>query len=302
MSEACRKLYKKCELCAKRCGIDRMSGKLGYCGTSAEPTVARAALHMWEEPVISGTRGSGTVFFCGCSLGCIYCQNGEISRGNSGIAVSTERLAEILTELEEKGAHNINFVTPTHFAPSVVTAVAEARERGLSVPIVYNTGSYDTVDTLRMLRGTVNVYLPDFKYYRSATAKKLSHAADYPEVAKAAIAEMVRQQPAPIIEGGIMRRGVIVRVLLLPGHLAEAKLNVKYLHDTYGDSIYISLMNQYTPPVGMPTPLDRRVTHAEYDELTEYAVRLGVKHGFTQEWGTAKESFTPAFDNTGVIG
>ena len=263
--------------------------------------VARAALHHWEEPPISGTQGSGTVFFSGCSLKCIFCQNKDISLGRAGKEITVDRLAEIMLELEAEGAHNINFVTPTHYAPSVKEATLRARSMGLTVPTVYNTGSYDTVETLRMLDGVIDIYLPDLKYYLPETARRLSGAPDYPEVARAAIAEMVRQTGAPILDGeGIMKRGTIVRLLLLPGHVAEAKLSLKYLHDTYGDNIYVSLMSQYTPMQGMKSPLDRAVTREEYRDLCGYAERLGVTLGFTQEHGTASESFIPAFDGTGV--
>jgi putative pyruvate formate lyase activating enzyme len=259
--------------------------------------ITRAALHYWEEPIISGTLGSGTVFFSGCSLGCIYCQNSKVSRASVGREVTPTDLAAEMLRLEREGAHNINFVTPTHFAPSVKDAVRIAREMGLSVPIVYNTGSYDTEETVRALEGTVDIYLPDLKYYRTVSAEKLSFAKDYPDVARTAIAEMVRQHPNPVIKDGIMRSGVVVRILLLPSHVAEAKLSLKYLYDTYGDSIYISLMNQYTPMPGMKSPLDRTVTNAEYSELVSYAERLGVVNAFIQEGGTQKESFIPDFYN-----
>ena len=288
--------YTACSLCARNCLVDRTSGEVGYCRMTADCRIARAALHMWEEPIISGDRGSGTVFFVGCSLGCIYCQNRAISRGECGRVVSISELADTYLALESEGAHNINLVTPTHFTPSIIESVKEARERGLSVPVVYNTSSYDSVETIRMLSDTVDIFLPDLKYYRSATAKKYSFSADYPEIARAAIDEMVKSRPEPIIEDGIMKSGVVVRILLLPGLLAEAKLNLKYLYDTYKDSIYISLMSQYTPMDGMPRPLDRRVTRAEYRELVDYAVSLGVKNAFTQERESAIESFIPDFD------
>ena len=288
--------YSHCELCARRCGVDRTGGQLGFCKSSDVPKITRAALHHWEEPLISGTRGSGTVFFSGCSLGCIYCQNRKISRSSVGRAVNTNELAREMLRLENEGAHNINFVTPTHFAPSIADAIRIARLGGLTVPTVYNTGSYDTVKTLRMLDGLVDIYLPDLKYYRSESAEKLSFAKDYPSVAREAIAEMVRQQPTPVIKDGIMQSGVIVRILLLPSHVAEAKLSLKYLYDTYGDNIYISLMNQYTPMPGMTSPLDRTVTNAEYSELVSYAERIGVLNAFIQEGGTQKESFIPDFE------
>lgn len=293
-------LYENCHLCARNCGINRHE-KLGYCRETSEIYLSRAALHMWEEPPISGTTGSGTIFFSGCSLSCVFCQNVDISRGRSGKPVSTERLAEIMLELEAKGAHNINLVTPTHYIPSLTEAIPMARKMGLTIPVVYNTGSYDNVDALRTLSGFVDIYLPDLKYYNMKTAESYSNAGDYPTVARDAIAEMYRQVGSAVFDDeGIMRRGMIVRILLLPGRVAEAKLSLKYLIDTYGDNIYISLMNQYTPMPGMAPPLNRKVTREEYNELLDYAEKLGLKNGFTQDFGTASESFIPPFDLTGV--
>ena len=293
-------IYSECTLCHRRCRVDR-SVKVGFCSMPDRIYLSRAALHHWEEPPISGTRGSGTIFFSGCSLGCVFCQNREISCGRIGKEVSVMRLAEIMLELQNQGAHNINFVTPTHYAPSVREAILLAKDMGLSVPTVYNTGSYDTVEALRALDGVIDIYLPDLKYYLPKTAEELSGAPDYPTVARLAIAEMVRQTGAPVLDGeGIMKRGTIVRLLLLPGRVAEAKLSLKYLYETYGDNIYVSLMSQYTPMPGMKSPLDRAVTRSEYRDLLEYAERLGVKNGFTQQHGTASESFIPPFDLTGV--
>lgn len=288
--------YSSCELCARRCRVDRTSEKTGFCKSSDKPRITRAALHFWEEPIISGTRGSGTIFFSGCSLGCIYCQNYRISRAPVGREVTPDELAAEMLKLEKSGSHNINFVTPTHFAPSVAASIRAARVLGLSIPVVYNTGSYDTKETVRALDGLVDIYLPDLKYYRPESAERLSFAKNYPTVAREAIAEMVRQHPTPVIEDGIMRSGVVVRVLLLPSHVAEAKLSVKYLYETYGDNVYVSLMNQYTPMQGMTSPLDRTVTNAEYSELVTYAERIGVTNAFIQEGGTQKESFIPKFD------
>jgi putative pyruvate formate lyase activating enzyme len=205
-----------------------------------------------------------------------------------------------MLELQDNGAHNINLVTPTHFAPSIKEAVILAKDGGLTLPIVYNTSSYDTVETLRSLQDVVDIYLPDFKYFTSRSASALSSAKDYPTVAKEAISEMVRQKPVPIIEDGIMKSGVIVRILLLPSHVAEAKLVLKYLYDTYKDSIYISLMSQYTPIAHLPSPINRRITHSEYYDFVSYAQKLGIKNGFTQEFDSASESFIPSFDNSGV--
>ena len=293
--------YEKCTLCARACGVDRTKGQLGFCHKPSTPVIARAALHMWEEPIISGERGSGTVFFSGCSLACVFCQNRSISHDGFGKSVTEGELANIMLNLMDQGAHNINFVTPTHFAPSVINSVRIAKEKGLLLPIVYNTGSYDAINTIKTLAGTVDVYLPDLKYYKNNTAEKYSSAPDYVDVARAAIDEMVRQVgDAVICDDGLIKRGVVVRILLLPGHLAEAKLSVKYLLNKYGDSIYISLMNQYTPMPNMTGSLARRTSHEEYEELCDYAVRCGLKNGFFQDYGTAEDSFIPPFDLTGV--
>ena len=292
--------YENCNLCARECGINRYKTQ-GYCKMPARAFVSRAALHKWEEPPISGERGSGTIFFSGCSLGCIFCQNREISRSPVGIEVDVNKLSSIMIDLQNQGAHNINFVTPTHYAPTVKLSVIEARKKGLVIPIVYNTGSYDTVKTVKDLDGIVDIYLPDFKYYKSSTSKEYSNAGNYFSVASDAIAEMYRQRGrARLDNSGILISGVVVRILLLPGHLAEAKLLLKYLIDTYGDGIYISLMNQYTPTPDMPKPLSRKVTHAEYEELLSYAEKLGLKNGFFQDFGTAEEGFIPNFDGTGL--
>ena len=292
--------YENCMLCARKCGINRASGSLGFCKMTDTLTVARASLHRWEEPIISGFRGSGAIFFSGCSLGCVFCQNREISKGQTGKPVSTQRLADIMLRLKEQGAHNINLVTATHFIPSVKEAIIIAKNKGLDIPIVYNTSSYDSVESIRSLDGLIDIYLPDFKYYTSKTAKKLSFAENYPEAARLAIAEMVRQKPIPKIEDGIMQSGVIVRILLLPAHVAEAKLTLKYLYDTYGDTVFVSLMSQYTPMPSMISPLDRCVTREEYLDFFSYAGKLGIKNGFTQDFGSATEAFIPEFDNTGV--
>ena len=288
--------YKSCDLCARACGVDRTNEERGFCRMLDIPVIARAALHHWEEPIISGTNGSGTVFFVGCSLGCVYCQNKLISRGNGGRAVSADDLAREYLRLESLGAHNINLVTPTHYVPSIIDSVALARKLGLAIPIVYNTGSYDTVETIRALSGTVDIFLPDFKYYRADKAKEYSRAENYREVAMAAIDEMVNIVGDPVVEDGIMKSGVIVRLLLLPGMVADAKLNLKYLYNKYGDRIYISLMSQYTPSDDLIRPLDRRVTQSEYNELVDYATRLGVTNAFIQDRNSAEDAYIPDFD------
>ena len=292
--------YRECKLCHRKCAVNREK-TVGYCKMSDKLYISRAALHYWEEPPISGINGSGTIFFSGCSLSCVFCQNREISRGRIGKEGVVDQLADIMVKLQEDGAHNINLVTPTHFIPSIADAIRLAKSRGLSVPIVYNTGSYETVEALKILNGLVDIYLPDFKYFTEKTSEKYSSASNYAVVAKEAIAEMYNQVGNPVFgTDEMMKKGVIIRILLLPGHVAEAKLSLKYLVDTYGDNVYISLMNQYTPMPDMPLPLNRAVTKEEYNQLISYAEKIGLKNGFTQDFGTAKESYIPPFDNTGV--
>ena len=292
--------YSSCRLCGRKCGVNRIAGELGGCKMSDKIYLARAALHFWEEPVISGDCGSGAIFFSGCSLGCIFCQNTKISRGDLKKEVTAERLAEIMLELEEKGAHNINFVTPTHYAPSIAIATEMARSSGLTVPTVYNTSSYDTEETIRNLDGTVDIYLADFKYFTKRTSQRLSFAPDYPDIAKSSIYEMVKQKGRAVIKNSLIQSGVLVRILLLPGHVAEAKLCCSYLLDTFGDDIYVSLMSQYTPISDMKKPLDRAVTQSEYDELCNFAVSKGLKNGFFQEIQSSSHTFIPDFDFTGI--
>lgn len=297
------RMMSRCILCPRRCGADRRGGQRGRCGMTDQVQAARAALHMWEEPCISGEEGSGTVFFSGCALGCVYCQNHEIALGKAGKTISLERLTEIFLELQEQKANNINLVTAGHFLPQVVYALEQAKNRGLTVPIVYNTGGYETVEAVRMLEGLVDIYLPDMKYMSREMAGRYSGAPDYFEVASAALAEMVRQTGSPAFdERDMMRRGVIVRHLLLPGGLADSKNVVRYLYETYGDSIYISIMNQYTPlpHVAAWPELNRKITEREYDALVDYAIELGVENGFIQEGETASESFIPAFESEGI--
>ncbi len=307
----------KCNLCPRNCNVNRKIGEIGYCGQPYEIVASRAALHMWEEPCISGERGSGTVFFSGCPLRCVYCQNHSIALGKVGKNISVRDLSQIFLNLQEQKANNINLVTPTHFVPPIIEALRNARASGLNIPVVYNTGSYERPETIKMLEGHVQVYLPDLKYFDSNMARRYSNAADYFKAATAAISEMVRQCKTPIFSGeeaakgligegvveeGIMLSGVIVRHLLLPGGLADSKKIIKYLYETYGNDIYISIMNQYTPVNSLEKypELNRTVTEAEYDELVDYAIELGVENGFIQEGETAKESFIPEFDMEGI--
>lgn len=293
-----------CTLCPRECKIDREAGQTGFCGVpGGKILAARAALHMWEEPCISGAEGSGTVFFSGCTLRCVYCQNYDIARAAAGKEITKERLAEIFIELQEKGANNINLVTPTHYTTEIIWAVEQARLCGLRLPIVYNCSGYEKVETLQKLEGIVDIYLADFKYMDSEIAAKYSKAPDYPAVAKAALEEMVRQIPKAVFdERGMMQKGVIVRHLLLPGYLKNAKAVVKYVYEQYGDSVFLSLLNQYTPlpQVEAFPELNCKVAKMQYDELVDYAIEIGVEHGFIQEEDTAEESFIPAFDCEGI--
>lgn len=293
-----------CTICPRNCNVNRADGQSGVCGVTGNGIyAARAALHMWEEPCISGDTGSGAVFFSGCPLRCIYCQNYNIAHAEAGKKITIERLADIFLELQSKKAANINLVTPTHYSPEIIQAVKIARRQGLVLPIVYNCSGYEKVETLQTLEGTVDIYLTDFKYMEAGIAGRYSGAGDYPEVAKAALKEMVRQQGKPVFdEQGMMKQGVIVRHLLLPNHLKNAKAVVQYVHETYGTQVYLSLMNQYTPlPQVADIPeLNRKVTKREYERLIDFAIAMGVENGFVQEGQTAKESFIPVFDYEGL--
>jgi len=295
--------YENCLLCPRKCGINRRTGQTGVCGVSSEIKVARAALHYWEEPCISGKRGSGAVFFSGCSLHCVFCQNREISDGKEGKVISKERLSDIFMELAGKGANNINLVTPGQYIPDIVWAVNNAKSRGMKLPIIYNTSGYENVTELKLLEGIVDVYLPDFKYMDSTLSAMYSRAKDYPSVAKQALSEMVRQQPDVVIDDatGLIQKGVIVRQLLLPGHVNDAKTVLKYLYDTYHDHVYISMMSQFTPIALKDYPeINRTVTRREYERLIDYALEIGITNAFIQEGNVAKDSFIPAFDCEGV--
>ncbi len=295
--------YENCLLCPRKCGINRSTGQTGVCGVSSEIKVARAALHYWEEPCISGKRGSGAVFFSGCSLHCVFCQNREISDGKEGKVISKERLSDIFMELADKGANNINLVTPGQYIPDIVWAVNDAKSRGMKLPIIYNTSGYENVTELKLLEGIVDVYLPDFKYMDSTLSARYSRAKDYPSIAKQALSEMVRQQPDVVIDNatGLIQKGVIVRQLLLPGHVNDAKAVLKYLYDTYHDHVYISMMSQFTPIALKDYPeINRTVTRREYERLVDYALEIGITNAFIQEGDVAKDSFIPAFDCEGV--
>lgn len=294
----------KCELCPRKCGVDRSVSR-GYCGMGDQLTAAKAMLHYWEEPCVSGERGSGAVFFSGCVLKCVFCQNYDISAEQKGKIISAERLVKIFLELQQQGAHNINLVNPTHFVPQIINAVQTARDRGLSLPIVYNSGGYERVETLRMLDGIVDIYLPDVKYFDNDLAKTLSDAPDYFETAMSALAEMIRQTGKPDLDrNGIMRRGTIARHLVLPGQYKDSIEIIKRVGERFGGDILFSLMSQYTPFGKVKTDkrfekFNRRITTFEYRKALDAVYETGM-NGYMQEKSSAKEEYTPEFDFSGL--
>lgn len=294
-----------CTLCPRECHVNRSIGETGYCQCTSDLFAARAALHMWEEPCISGTNGSGAVFFCGCNMGCVFCQNYDIAHARNGRQLTPEHLSDIFLTLQDKGAHNINLVTPSHYIPQIITALTQAKMYGLTIPVVYNTSAYEKVEVLRSLEGLIDVYLPDLKYFSSTLSSRYSAAPDYFEVASAAIAEMVRQIPAAVFEtdeDSLIKKGVIVRHLMLPGCEEDSRTILQYLHKTYGEQIYISIMNQYTPlsTVARFPELNRTISPKAYDRMIDYAISIGIENGFIQEGETASESFIPSFDGEGL--
>ena len=304
-----RAAYDRCELCPRRCGAERSAGRRGMCGMTSELTVARSALHFWEEPPISGEAGSGAIFFSGCPLRCVFCQNHEISSGGFGLPVSSARLAEMMLELQEQGALNVNLVTPLHFAPHVREAVLLAREAGLAVPVVCNTSGYELPEVVSALADVVDVWLTDFKYASPALAAELSRAGDYPELAAASLAVMADAVRAAggraCASDGAMRRGVIVRHLVLPEHADDSCAVLDRVWEICGNDVDLSVMNQYTPNEACRRAggaLARGVTEEEYELVLCHADDLGFERIWWQEGGTVSESFVPAFDATGVEG
>ncbi len=296
-------MLERCNLCPRNCNINRINGEKGVCSSTDKLRVARAALHYWEEPCISGDNGSGAVFFSGCALRCVFCQNSDISSGVSGKDISIERLCDIFFELKEKGANNINLVTGDHYIPQIIDAISMARDKGFDLPFIFNCSGYEKVSQIKMLRGYIDVFLPDFKYYSSELSFKYSKAKDYFSIAEKSIAEMFRQQPKLIFDNnGMIKKGVVVRHLVLPGCADDSERVISYLYNTYKDDIIISIMNQYTPVKGLDLPdeLKRKVTSFEYDRVVDFAVDIGVENAFVQEEGTVSESFIPRFDNEGV--
>ena len=296
-------LSEKCALCPRKCGANRLLDKKGFCGGGRDLKIARAALHLWEEPCISGESGSGTIFFSGCTMRCIFCQNREISRGEAGKIISIERLSEIFFELKEKGANNINLVTPMHYAPQIIKALDIAKAKGFDLPIVWNTGGWELPESVEAVKDYADIWLTDFKYFDNNLAEKFSDAKEYFENASASLKKMVEQTGKAVFdEDGIMKKGVIVRHLVLPGHTDDSKEILRWLWKNFGDSIWVSIMNQYTPLCTDEKypELFRSVTDEEYDEIIDFAVDLGFENAFVQEGGAASESFIPPFDLEGV--
>ena len=288
----------ECMLCPRYCMVNRESGQLGYCGCGKDMVIARYSLHMWEEPCISGSKGSGTIFFSGCNLKCIFCQNYDISNLNKGKIVSIEEFSDICIKLQESGANNINLVTGTMYIPLIVKGIKLARKKGLKIPIIYNTSGYDSIEGLKMLDGIIDVYLPDLKYYSDDLAIKYSKCKDYFKYASMAIEEMYRQVCKPILDNnGIIKRGVIVRHMMLPNNSNDSKKILKYLYDKYKDNIIISIMNQYTPIRYLDyEELNHKVTNYEYNEIINYAYDLGIRNAYIQDDDTQRDSFIPDFN------
>ena len=292
-----------CTLCPRNCHINRNLGQRGFCNANNQVKVARAALHQWEEPCLSGKNGSGTVFFSHCNLKCIFCQNYAISTQEFGQEVSTHKLSEIFLSLQKQGAHNINLVTPTHYVPQIKEAIIIAKQNGLHIPIVYNSSGYETKETIRSLKGFIDIYLPDMKYYDDKLATLYSKAPHYFQFAKEALDEMVKQVgPCKFDQDGLLSKGVIVRHMLLPNQFNDSKKIIRYLYETYHDQIWISIMNQYTPmkQVSHIASLNQKLDPKEYDALIDYAISLGIQNAYIQEGETQKVSFIPSFDLEGI--
>lgn len=289
---------KKCNICPRYCNVDRTNNQYGFCQSNAQIKVANYSLHMWEEPCISNTNGSGTIFFSYCNLRCIYCQNYQISRLHKGKIITKEELIDIMLDLQSKKAHNINLVTPTHYIPILKEVIITAKERGLNIPIIYNTSGYENVSSLKQLNGLIDVYLPDLKYYSNVLANNYSKCDNYFDIATKAIREMYNQVGKIEFEKGLVKKGLIVRHLVLPGHINDSKKIIKYLYNTYHDDIYLSIMNQYTPVNKTEyLNLNRKLTKREYNEVIDYAYSIGVRNAFIQEGNTVDTSFIPVFSD-----
>ena len=295
------KLLDCCKLCPRMCSVNRSRGELGFCKAGNKIKIAKAYLHKWEEPPITGKNGSGTIFFSNCNLRCLFCQNYYIGEEGNGVEITVDRFSDVCLDLQSRGATNINLVTPTHYIPLIIEGIKLARKSGLTIPIVYNSSGYENVDTIKLLDGIVDIYLPDFKYYSNELANKYSLCPNYFEYASLALAEMVRQKPKCVFDkSGNMTSGVIVRHLLIPNMENDSKKILKYLYDTYGDNIYISIMNQYTPVRKcIYDELNTTVSSNIYEDVIDYAWDIGIRNAFIQEGGTQSESFIPKWDFKG---
>ena len=291
-------LFDKCMLCPRNCRVDRNRGELGFCKASNKMKIAKAYPHMWEEPCISGDDGSGTIFFSNCNLGCLYCQNYYISEDGNGVEIDIDKFSDICLDLQNRGVNNINLVTPTHYIPLIIQGIKLAKGRGLNIPIIYNSSGYEKVDTIKLLDGVIDVYLPDFKYYSNEFAIKYSNCPNYFKYASESLKEMVRQKPKCIFdENGNIISGVIVRHLLIPNMENDTKKILNYLYHEYKDNIYISIMNQYTPVRKCKYyELNIKVSDKVYDDIIDYAWNIGIKNAFIQEGETQSESFIPKWD------
>jgi putative pyruvate formate lyase activating enzyme len=291
-----------CHLCPRICASNRLTERGAFCREDAHMRIALADLHFWEEPVISGTQGSGAIFFSGCNLRCVFCQNWQISQNGLGVMVSVERLAEIMLNLQHKGAHNINLVSGSHFTPCIAEALTLAKQQGLAIPVVWNSNGYESVSSLQMLEGLVDVYLPDLKYFDDGLATRYSGAPSYFAVATAAIAEMFRQVGTPVIEDELIKRGLIIRHLILPGHLNDTKKVLGWIAAHLPKTVYVSLMAQYIPmhQAGNYPEINRRINRREYNKALAYMLDLGLENGYIQELSAADQGYVPDFNLTGV--
>ena len=290
----------ECLMCPRMCRVDRKN-QFGYCGEGLNPRIALVSLHKWEEPCLVGNNGAGTIFFSGCSMRCCYCQNFEISqRGGFGIEVTIDRLAEIFIEQQNRGAENLDLVTPTHFSEQIIESLKIARKENFMLPVVYNSSGYENIETLEKLRGFVDIFLPDLKYYSDSTAEEFSNAPNYFETATRAIKKMFELVGEIELRDGILKRGMIVRHLILPNHRKESLKILDWLFENFQNKIFVSLMRQYVPMKNVPSVISRRLTTFEYDSVVEHAIKLGFENIFVQEKDSAKAEFIPVFDGTNI--
>ncbi|MCD8036368.1 MAG: radical SAM protein [Clostridiales bacterium] len=295
--------YENCTLCPRNCGVNRSAGRIGYCKMPSEIHAALASVHMWEEPPISGTNGSGTIFFTGCNLRCVFCQNHDISSENHGKAISIDQLAQIMLEEQDRGVHNINLVTAVHYIPSVTEAIVKAKENGLKIPIVYNSGGYEKAESLKMLDGLIDIYLPDIKYFSAELSAKYSAAPDYFEQAVSAVAEMYRQIGQNAFdEKGLLKKGVIIHHLVLPSHKEDSFKVLDAIKENFGEEAYVSLLRQYTPMyrTNEYKEINRRLMSLEYTRVIDHFFDIGLKNGYVQEKSSATSEYTPLFDLSGL--